>query len=96
MKIFEICCVIECDDTRSGDFATHPDSGCFRRPRRDAPAAATYPISLLSLQESIFDKIDIIERSGIFAINEILADCVTRPKNLATKRNFSRYTTRLH
>jgi hypothetical protein len=37
--------------------------------------------SLLGLPESIFYKIDIIERLGILASSEILSDCVTRPSN---------------
>ncbi|MDO8871392.1 MAG: hypothetical protein Q7V05_01480, partial [Methanoregula sp.] len=35
---------------------------------------------VVGFTESIFDKIDIFERLGIFASSEILADCVTRPK----------------
>jgi hypothetical protein len=47
-------------------------------PQMDATAAATQPVSLLGLPESIFDMIDIIECLGIFAISEILAVCVAR------------------
>ncbi|MDO8871485.1 MAG: hypothetical protein Q7V05_01980, partial [Methanoregula sp.] len=47
---------------------------------------------VVGFTESIFDKIDIFERLGIFASSEILADCVTRPKNSGMGReSFLKY-----
>jgi hypothetical protein len=49
-------------------------------PQKGRPRGGYFTCFIVVCIKSMFIKIDIIERLGIFAINEILADLMTRPK----------------